>query len=165
MNLSLGRMISIIGLGSVSTLMILLMVEVLMAQIIVNTILNNISDNLMIFIIIFTLFLLTILISIIVGYVITKDVRIKSVRNASLLGLGCLILFLFAISNITLYIYYSDIYDNIYGLDILWVFPQVLVNFSIYILNDVFNLFILTIVVYYIFFVFFLEKLHEIKIK
>jgi len=158
--ISFKQKISIVGLGSVSTLLILLMLEVMFAQIITNTILNNISDNLMLLIIIIGLFLLTIVIAFIVGYFITQDIALKSVRNASILSLACLLLFLFITCNISLFILHENVYSKVYGFDILWIFPEVLVYFSIYILGDVFNLFILTIVVYYLFFIIFLEKLY-----
>ncbi len=165
MDISLKQKISIIGLGSISTLLVLLMLEVMMAQIITNTILNNINDNLMLLIIIIGLFLMTIVIAFIVGYSITQDIALKSVRNASTMSLMCLLLFLFIVSNGSLLIFYRNVYQNIFGFQILLVFPQVLVYFSIYVLNDVFNLFILTIVVYYVFFVIFLEKLYQLRFK
>jgi len=165
MEISLKKIVSIVGLGSISTLLILLMVEVVFAQILTDTILNSINNNLMLLIIIIGLFLFTIIIAFVVGYFISQDIALKSVRNASILSLACLLLFLFIISNITLFIYHRKVYSKIYGFEIIWVFPQVLVYFSIYILNDVFNLFILTIVVYYVFFAFFLEKLYQIKVN
>ena len=140
------------------------MMEVLFAQILTSTLIGNISNNLMLLIIILGLFLFTIIIAFIVGYFITGDIKLKSVRNASIMSLACLLLFLFVVSNGSLFIFYRNVYQNIFGFQILSVFPQVLVYFSIYVLNDVFNLFILTIVVYYVFFVFFLEKLYQIKV-
>lgn len=164
MEISLKKKISIVGLGSISTLLILLMTEVMFAQFLTNTLIGNINDNLMLLIVIIGLFLLTIVIAFIVGYFITQDIALKSVRNASFMSLGCLLLFLFVVSNIPLFIYYGYIYQNIFGFEILWIFPQVLVYFSIYVLGDVFNLFLLQIVVYYLFFVLFLEKLYQIKV-
>lgn len=164
MDISLKQKVSIIGLGSISTLLILLMVEVLFAQILTDTILGSINDNLMLLIIIIGLFLFTIVIAFIVGYFISQDITLKSVRNASIMSVACLVLFLFIVSNGSLFILYRDVYSKIYGFEIIWIFPQVLVYFSIYVLNDVFNLFILTIVVYYVFFVFFLEKLYQLKV-
>ena len=166
--ISIKQKVSIVGLGSISTLLILLMSEVLMAQIITSTILNNIDDNLMLLIIIIGLFLMTIIIAFIVGYFITEDIAIKSVRNASFMSLGFLFLFLFVVANISLFVYHRDVYSEIYGFEILWAFPQVLVLFSIYVLGNVFNLFLLQIAVYYIFFVGFLEEFYmqkEVKIS
>lgn len=160
MNIDLKQKISIVGLGSVSTLLILLMTEVLFAQILTDTILGAINDNLMLLIIIIGLFLFTIIIAFIVGFLVIQDIALKSVRNASIMSLACLVLFLFVISNVSLFILYRDVYSQIYGFEILIVFPQVLVLFSIYVLNDVFNLFLLQIIVYYVFFVIFLEKLY-----
>ena len=141
------------------------MLEVFMAQIIVNTILNNISNNLILLIVIISLFLLTIVISFIVGFFVAGDIRLKSVRNASILSLACLFVVLFVVCNVSLYLNYKDIYSQIYGFEILWIFPQVLVYFSIYILEDVFSLFVIIIIIYYAFFVIFLEKLYIEKVN
>ena len=164
MNISIKQKTSIAGLGIISTLLILLMLEVFFAQILTNTLIGNISDNLMLLIIILGLFLFTIIIAFIVGYFVAGDIRLKSMRNASVLSLACLFLFLFIVCNGLLYLNYKDIYSLINGFEILWIFPQVLVYFSIYILEDVFSLFVITIVVYYVFFVIFLEKLYIKKV-
>lgn len=164
MYISLKQKISVVGLGSVSTLLILLMTEVMFAQFLTNTLIGNINDNLMLLIIILGLFLLTIVIAFIVGYFISQDIALKSVRNASIMSLMCLLLFLFVVANGSLFIFYRDVYQNIFGFEIIWIFPQVLVYFSIYILGDVFNLFLLQIIIYYVFFVIFLEKLYQLKV-
>lgn len=165
MNISLKQKINIMIVGGVSTLLILLMVETAFAQIISDFLIGHISDNLILFIIILGLFVFTIIISIVVGIFITKDIRRLSVLKASIMSLSCLLLFLFIISNATLFIRYKEIYSEIHGLQIVLIFPQVLIYFSIYILGDVFLLFILEIVVYYIFFVFFLENFYEGKYR
>jgi len=164
MNISLKQKISIVGLGSISTLLILLMIEVMFAQFLTYTLIGNISDNLMLLIIILGLLLFTVIIAFIVGYSITGDIKLKSVRNASIMSLMCLFLFLFVVANVSLFIFYRYVYQNIHGFEILWVFPKVLVYFSIYILEDVFNLFLLIIFMYYAFFVTFLEKLYQLKV-
>jgi len=160
MNISLKRKVGIIGIGSISTLLILLMIETIFAQIISDFLIGHISDNLILLIIISGLFLFTIIISIIVGYFVSQDIHQDSVYKASIISLLCLLLFLFTISNGSLFIYYRNVYQNIRWFELVPVFPQVLISFSIYILGDVFNLFILMIVVYYIFFVIFLEKFY-----
>lgn len=161
MEISLKRKISIIGIGSISTLSILLMVETLFAQILTDTILNNISDNLMLLIIMTGMLLIVIIISIIVGYFVSQDIHQDSVYKSFVISLLCLLLFLFTISNGSLLIYYREVYSGIRGFEILFVSPEALIKFSIYILGDVFLLFILEIVVYYIFFVIFLEKFYK----
>ena len=163
MNISIKRMISIIGIGSISTLLILLMSEVAFAQVLTNTLIGNISDNLILLIIILGLFLLTIIIAFVVGYFVSQDIALKSVRNASIMSLGCLFLFLFIVANGSLFILHRSVYSKVSGFEILWIFPQVLVYFSIYVLGDVFSLFILEIIVYYCFFIVFLEKLYQVK--
>lgn len=165
MNIDIKRKISIIGIGSVSTLLILLMIETAFAQLISDFLIGNISDNLMLLLIVSGLFLFTIIISVIVGIFIVKETTKKSVLKATIMSLLCLILFLFSISNGTLFIYHRGVYNNIHGFELLPVFPQVLIYFSVLILGDVFNLFILIIIVYYIFYVVFLEKLYKFKFK
>ncbi|MFW9968752.1 MAG: hypothetical protein ACFFDF_01040 [Candidatus Odinarchaeota archaeon] len=163
MEISIKKKLNIIGIGSLSTLLILLMIEVFFAQILTDTIIGNISNNFMLLFIMMSLFLLSVVISIIVGFAITSDIERISVFKASVLSLGCLLYFLFIIANSSLLLSYKNIYSKIHGFQIVGIFPQVLVYFAIYILGDVFNLFIFTIVVYYIFFVVFLEKFYEVK--
>ena len=165
MEISLKRKISIVGIGSLSTLLILLMMEVLFAQILTDSLINNISDNIMLLIIMTGMFLFTIVISVIVGYFITQDITRMSVLKTTIMSFICLILFLFIVSNVSLFIFYKNVYSEIHGFEILFIFPQVLIYFSIYILNDVFNLFILQIITYYVFFIIFLEKLYKKKEK
>ena len=165
MNISIKKKLNIIGIGSVSTLLILLMVEVLFAQILTDTILNSINDNLALLIIMSGMFLFTIIISVVVGYFLTEDINLKSVRNATILSVLCLLLFLFIVVNSSLYLNYPEVYSKIHGFQILGVFPQVLIKFSIYILGDVFALFILEIIVFYLFFIIFLEKLYQKKVE
>jgi len=162
--ISLFRKVSIVGLGSISTLLILLMLEVLLASIITDTILGFINDNLMLLVIILSLMLLTIVIAFIIGFLISKDIALKSVRNASILSLVCLLSFLFVACNVTLFFNYRYIYSGLIGFEIIPVFPQVIVYFSIYMLGDVFNLFILIIIVYYVFFIFFLERFYKKRV-
>ena len=162
--ISIKQKVSIVGLGSISTLLILLMTEVMFAQILTDTLIGNINDNLMLLIVIIGLFLLTIVIAFILGYFITQDIALKSVRNASIMSLMCLLLFLFGVANGSLFIFYRDVYSEVIGFEILWIFPQVLVYFSIYVLGDVFSLFILEIIIYYVFFFIFLEKLYQIRV-
>ncbi len=164
MNISIKQKASIVGLGSVSTLLVLLMTEVFFAQLLTNFLINNIGDNLMLLIIIIGLVLLTIVVAFIVGYFVTGDIALKSVRNASILSLACLFLFLFVVCNGFLYWVYPHVYNQIYSFEILIIFPQVLVYFSIYILDSIFSLFVMIIVVYYVLFVFFLEKLYIEKV-
>ena len=161
--ISIKQKISVVGLGSISTLLILLMTEVMFAQVLTDTLIGNINDNLMLLIVIIGLFLLTIVIAFILGYFITQDIALKSVRNASIMSLMCLLLFLFGVANGSLFIFYRDVYSEVTGFEILWIFPQVLVYFSIYVLGDVFSLFILEIIIYYLFFIVFLEKLYQIR--
>ena len=85
------------------------MTEVVMAQIITDTLIGNINDNLMLLIIITGLFLLTIAIAFIVGYFITQDIALQAVRNASVLSIMCLLLFLFVVANVSLFIFYRDV--------------------------------------------------------
>ncbi|MFW9971266.1 MAG: hypothetical protein ACFFDF_13820 [Candidatus Odinarchaeota archaeon] len=165
MKISLMRKINIFVIGVIGTLVILLMIETLTAQFLTDFLIGHISDNVMVLILILGLFLLTIIISYIVGFFMTGDIQQISVLKASILSFACTILFLFIISNGTLFIYYPQVFSKIHGFEIALVFPQVLVYFAIYILNIVFNLFILTIVVYYLWFIFFLEKLYKMRYK
>jgi len=140
------------------------MIEVFFAQVLTDTLIGNINNNLMLLIIVLGLFLFTIIISIIVGYLITRNIGTGIVYKASIMSFSCLIMFLFGITNGSLLIFYKEVYANIHGFQILLIFPQVLIYFGIYIMNEIFYTFILIIIVYYVFFIFFLEKFYEVKL-
>ncbi len=165
MEISFKKKISVIGIGTISTLLILLMFEVLLAQIITDFILDSINDNTILLIIMMSLFIFTMIISIIVGIFITKDITRISVLKATIMSFLCLLLFLFIISNTLLLIFYRNVYSKIHGFEILFIFPSILIYFSIYILQDIFNLFIFEILIYYIFFIVFLEKFYKVKYR
>lgn len=158
MNISLMKKLNIFGTGVLSTLLLLLMTETLFAQLVSDLLIGNINDNLVLLIIILGLFIFTIFISLIVGFYITKDIHRKAVFSASRLSFFGVLLFLFFLTNIFLFIFYPNVYSKVHGFEILPIFPQVLVYFGIYILDNIFYLFILIIVVYYMFFVILLEK-------
>ena len=163
MNISIMRKLNILGIGVITTLMILLMIELVFAQIITDLLIGNINDNLILLIIILGLFGFTMIISILIGFVITKDISRDVVFRASRLSFIGLIIFLFVVANTTLFIFYKNVYSQVHGFEILLIFPQVLIYFGIYILDNVFYLFILMIIVYYIFFIIFLEKFYVEK--
>ena len=158
MNISLTKKLNIFGTGVLSTLLLLVMIEAGFAQVISDLLIENINDNLILLIIILGLFIFTIFISLFVGFYIPEDISRNAVFRASRLSFIGVLLFLFVISNTFLFIFYPNVYSKVHGFEILPIFPQVLVYFGIYILDNVFYLFILTIVVYYLFFVIFLEK-------
>jgi len=149
------------GIGIISTLLILLLIETLFAQIITNFLIGHVSDNAMLLIITMGLFIFTIIISIIVGFFITGDINIISVLKSSLLAFVCTLVSLFIISNLFLLVCHKDLYSEVSGFEIILIFPQVLVYFGIFILQNIFYLFILEIVIYYVFFVMFLELLFK----
>ena len=162
-NISFRSKFSIIGLGSISTLLVLLMIELFYAQILTNTLIGNISDNLMLFVIILGLLFFTIVVAFIVGFTITKQIALKSVLYSSGLSLIGLLIVLIVVPNLSLFALHRDVYRDVYGFQIVTAQPQVLVLFSILVLGDVFNLFIFTILSYYVIFVIFLDLLYKKK--
>lgn len=165
MKIKLLKIINIIGIGYISTILILLMIETLYAQILTDFIIGFISNNTVLLIIILGLFVLSMIISIMVGFYITGDINRNSVIKSSLMSLLCTLFFLFIVSNIFMFLNYKNVYSKISGFEILLIFPQILVYFGIYILNDVFNLFLFSISVYYVFFVIFLKLFYEVKYR
>ncbi|KKN47247.1 hypothetical protein LCGC14_0664680 [marine sediment metagenome] len=164
MNISIERKIGIIGSGIISTIIILLMLEVVYAQIISDTILNNLDDNTILLIIVSGLFIFTLIISVAVSLIITQDIKRTKVLRSSILSLIITLIILFMVSNITLILFYPVIFSELGEYyELLLIFPQVLIYFGVFILGDIFNLFFFTIIVYYVLFVYFLEKQYVMR--
>lgn len=153
------RVLLILIIGPVATLLILLLIETLGAQILTNFLIGHISDNAMLLIIVMGLFVFTMIISIIVGFYISGNIDIGLVLGSSFLSFFCTLFLLFIISNGSLLSSYPEVYQKISGFEVFLKFPEELVDFGIYILPNVFYLFILTIVIYYVLFILFLELL------
>lgn len=148
-------------LGLFVSLLVVLMLWAFLARVINDFALDLLAGNDVLLLIILALLGISLLASTVVGITLTEDMSRSSVFNASLVAL----FFTFAIVIITSYgfvlVLYPVAFSELVGIAVVLAFPSVIAYFSIYVLNDVFTIYIFTIVVYYALFIVFLENFYE----
>lgn len=155
--------ITILGVGFLASLLLLLIIYVMFAQVIVDFLINSIDNQIILSLIILGLLMLSFVISLIVGFLITDDIRKTSILKASIMSFLVNFIIILVISYVSLIIFYPNVFSEVSGLEIILIFPQVIIYFSIYILIHPFYLFIISSFVYFIIFIIFLEIYYESK--
>lgn len=155
--------LNIFFLGNVLTWLLFFIFQPLFAQMIIDYTVNNLSNVEIIFLIILGLELVSLTISVIIGILITEGIRTTSVLSASIMAYLLTLFIWIVISYIGLFIFYPGIFEEVSGIEIIFVIPQVIVDFSIYVLNDVIWLFIFSQITYFILFIIFLEIFYVSK--
>lgn len=163
MKIPLKQKVSIVGIGFISSLLILLIIYVLFARVIVDFIMNNIAETLILGVIVFGLLLLSFIISITIGFLITDEIRRDTVIMASMMSLLTLFTIILIVSYTSMAILYPGIYSKTRGPEAILIFPQVILYFSIYVLDHPFYLFIISSFVYFIIFTLYLESYYQRK--
>lgn len=118
---------------------IFFMLQTFFAQILVDYVIYQISSNSYVIILIILMVGLTIFmsISIIISILIASQIKRTSVLKSSFFAFFLNIVVWFSISFLSLYYYYPNIFNNIRGWQLLIIFPELIMYFSIYILNNV----------------------------
>lgn len=160
-NIPIRKKINIFMIGLVSSLLFLLMFYVLFAQILVDFVIGNLEDNTVLYIIILGLLLITFFMSIITGFFIVKDVQGSSVIKASIMSIILTLFVMIIVSYGALFILYPEVFRNLQDLEIILVFPQVFLTFGIYVLGEIYVLFILVLIIYFLLFVIFLDIFYK----
>ena len=153
-------------MGFLFSLLGVLMLWALLARLINDLVVENISNvNYILLIIILGLFGITFAVSVIFGILITEDIDKRSVLAASGVAILPTFIIILGISYFGLALVYPEIYSELQGLELILAFPAVLVYFSIYVLQNFFLIYIITIVLYYLFFLVFLETFYEFELE
>jgi len=147
--------------GILVSFLMFLMVEVLFAHFINSLLLDVLEDGLLLMLIILGLELIIMVLSILVGVMVAQNVSRLSVLKASLMSFICNMLFIVMLSYFSLFLMYPEVFSEVSGLEIIFILPQVIVYYSLYILNNVLSLLILSVISYYIIFIVFLNQFHE----
>lgn len=159
------EMINIFGVGIGISLLIFLIIQVGFAQLLTDIIINNINQQFTLFLIIFGLLFISFLSSIITSYLVTNYLSKISVLYASFMAIYGSLFILIIISYGTLLIYNPALFRNVHGFAMFLIFPQVIITFTIYFLENIIFLFIFSIVSYFALFILFLNDFYIIKIN
>ncbi len=151
-------------MGVFGNLFILLILYALMSQIFLDFIIGNISNQIILGLIIFSLMFISIVLSLLISLWITNDVKLRAIYKAMVLSFFGTLIVLTFLSYFSLYALYPDVFNEISGIEVLWVFPQVIMTFSIYVLSHPFYIVIIVSIIYFAFYIFLLEYFYEPKI-
>lgn len=165
MNSTLRTKINIFGSGIILSLMGFGMIEVVYAVITSSNYINDLIDSeYMLVFIIFSLQSISFIISILVSIRFSEDIKYLSIFKNVGWSYFMTNVILISISYLFMIIYFPNVFSRIIDFgSFVGVFPQVLINFSIYILPHPFFLFVLTILIYYTIYVLSYDNFYESK--
>jgi hypothetical protein len=158
------RKLAIFGIGLIGNLFILLILYALFSQLLVDFVIGNISNQVVLGLIILGLMMISLIISIPISLWITNDVKRRVIYKSMLVSFIGTFIILYILSYVSLFYLYPDVFSEVEGLFILLIFPQVIMNFSIYVLSHPFYLVIIVGVIYFALYVVFLDFYYEAKI-
>ena len=153
--------VKIFILGLFVSFLVILMLWAFLARIINDFALDLLAGNDILLLIILGLLGISLCASTAVGIMITEDMSRKSVFTASWVALVISFVIIIIISYGFVLVLYPVAFSELVGIDIVLAFPSVIMYFSLYVLNNVFTIYILTIVIYYALFIVFLESFYE----
>ena len=153
--------IRIFILGLFVSLLVILMLWAFLARVINDFALDLLAGNDILLLIILGLLGISLFASTVVGIMLTEDMSRRSVFSASLVALFFSFVIIIMISYGFVLVLYPVAFSELIGIDVVLAFPSVIAYFSLYVLNDVFTIYILTIVIYYSLFIAFLETFYE----
>ena len=161
MNITVKKKINIFAIGLISSLLFLLMFYVLFAQILSDFVIGNVEDTSVLFAIILGLLLITFFVSTVVGGMTIKGIKQTSIVKASIMSILLTLFVIILISYIGLFVLFPEVFRELQDIEIILIFPQVIVYFGIYVLGQIYVLFILTLVIYFLLFVSFLDVFYQ----
>ena len=148
-------------LGLFVSLLVILMLWAFWSRTLYNFAIDLLAGNDVLLLIILGLLGISLLASTLVGIMLTEDMSRRSVFRAS----GVSLFFSFAIIIMLSYgfvlVLYPVAFSKLIGFDVVLAFPSVIAYFSLYVLNDVFTIYIITIVIYNALFIVLLETFYE----
>jgi len=153
--------VKIFILGLFVSLLVILMLWAFLARVIADFAVDLLAGNDILLLIIVGLLGISLGASTIVGITLTEDISRKSVLRASGVALAISFVIIIIISYVFVLGLYPVAFSELVGIDVILAFPSVIAYFSLYVLNDVFTIYILTIVIYYALFIVLLETYYE----
>ena len=148
-------------LGLFVSLLVILMLWAFWSRVLNDFALDLLAGNDILLLIMLGLLGISLFASTAVGIMLTEDMSRRSVFNASLVALFFTFVIIIMISYGFVLVLYPVAFSELIGIDVVLAFPSVIAYFSLYVLNDVFTIYILTIVIYYSLFIVFLETFYE----
>jgi len=151
--------LNILGIGILVSFLLFYVVYTLLARILSITVLLDLLDatNTALMILVISLFGISIGMSVFVSVLFSDDLPSRSVVLKSILMSFVLnFVLILGLSYVILYIVSPVLFSQVSGIEIFYVFPKVIIYFSIFLGHPLY-LGVLSILIYYISFIFFLD--------
>jgi hypothetical protein len=148
-------------LGLFVSLLVILMLWAFWSRVLNDFALDLLAGNDILLLIILGLLGISLFASTIVGIMLTEDMSRRSVFNASLVALVFSFVIVIIVSYGFVLVLYPVAFSELVGIEVVLAFPSVIAYFSLYVLNNVFTIYILTMVIYYSLFIVFLESFYD----
>lgn len=155
-----------VSLGALFSIMIFFMIEVFYAQVLLDYVIANLDDSDAYFNILLIFIggeFIAILSSIITSLLIIRNVKRISIYKAILFSFILNLVLWFAISFLSIFFLFPEVFENIMGYEIIIISPILAVYFGVYVLNDITLVWIFTQITYFILFGIFLIRFYESK--
>ena len=159
-NIETEAKVKIFILGLFVSFLVILMLWAFLARVLYDFALDLLGGNDILLLIILGLFGISLFASTVVGIILTEDMSRKSVFRASGVALVICFVIIIIISYGFVLVLYPVAFSELIGIDVVLAFPSVIAYFSLYVLNDVFTIYILTIIIYYVLFIVLLESFY-----
>lgn len=152
--------LNIVIIGIIASLLFFFMAEVLLAEFFLNFVIDNYEDRIVLSSLILSLFLLSFVTSIIIGILVADRINRIIILKASIMAFVSTLIVIITLSYTLMFWLHPEIFSEVSGLEIIFILPQIIIYFAIYILGNVFFLFMLAQILYFIKFIIFLEKFY-----
>lgn len=149
--------------GALFSLLVVLFLWALLARIIYDLAVKpaTLSNNMILFLIIMCLLLISFIASILISFRLVDDISKYTLLRSATVSYITSLAIIIALSYLYFLIFHLDL---ILATDPPWliafIFPSLIVNFSLYAFDIPFMIVIITIVFYYIFFIIFIERFY-----
>jgi len=147
--------------GILTTTLVSFLLYVAIIRIYTLTIFDRLNETAKLLSIYTILLLLTIAFSLLFTFLLSevsdKTIHMRLVFPSALFSFLFTIVIISILAYGVLFIYYPNFFLGIVGIEFFYIYPSVLVNFSIFILNHEFGIILLFTLTYYIIFLLFLE--------
>lgn len=151
------KKVGILGIGIIASIMVFLLFYTLFARVLVLTFLEGEAPDFTLLLLIIILLLISFLSSILISLWRVDDLPDRVVVITALVSFIINLFIIAIISYIFLYIMYPEVFSKVQNFEVIYIFPSVLLYFSVYVLGNPIYLFIISIINYYVLFIIFLE--------
>lgn len=162
MNINIYKKITIFIVGVVSSVLVWMIVTTLFADTFNSFFAARLGNIGQLYFVVLGLTLQAILISIVTAVIVEQTASRLSIIKTSIMAYISMFATLYIVVYISLFLLYSQVFEQQFeGINILLNFPAAIVIFGIYILENIFLLYLFIFIIYFLFFIIYLEVFYR----